>query len=192
MNSRVLARGPLVVLRLPSLRDEAAFLRFVRENRAMHRPWVYAPSGGDPFRRYVERSASDRSIGFLACARSGGELIGVVNLSEIVLGNFRNAYLGYYGSARHAGSGLMTEAIGLCLTHAFRVLKLHRVEANIQPGNDRSVALVRRLGFEREGYSPRYLKIGGRWRDHERWAIRAEQWRSKEQTPAGKKRRLRA
>jgi ribosomal-protein-alanine N-acetyltransferase len=60
---------------------------------------------------------------------------------------------------------------------AFRSYKLHRLEANIQPGNHRSIALVRGLGFAREGYSPRYLKIGGRWRDHERWALTVERWR---------------
>jgi [ribosomal protein S5]-alanine N-acetyltransferase len=57
------------------------------------------------------------------------------------------------------------------LDDAFRRLRLHRLEANIQPGNAPSIRLVRRLGFRREGYSVRYLRIAGRWRDHERWAI---------------------
>jgi ribosomal-protein-alanine N-acetyltransferase len=65
----------------------------------------------------------------------------------------------------------------LVLRRAFSDLRLHRLEANIQPGNTRSIALVQRCRFEREGFSPRYLKVGGRWRDHERWAIRVEQWR---------------
>ena len=72
----------------------------------------------------------------------------------------------------------MSEGLGLLLRLAFRRLRLHRLEANIQPGNAQSIALVRRAGFRREGLSPRYLKIGGRWRDHERWAITVEEWRS--------------
>ena len=72
----------------------------------------------------------------------------------------------------------MREAMDLLLREAFTELGLHRLEANIQPGNERSIALAKRAGFELEGFSPRYLKIGGRWRDHERWAIRAETWRA--------------
>jgi ribosomal-protein-alanine N-acetyltransferase len=99
-----------------------------------------------------------------------------VNLNEIVRGAFHSAYLGYYGFAPHARQGYMTEGLGLVLRHAFRQMGLHRLEANIQPRNRASRALVRRLGFRREGFSPRYLKVLGRWRDHERWAIVREAW----------------
>ncbi len=68
----------------------------------------------------------------------------------------------------------MTEAADLAVRYAFDTLGLHRVEANIQPGNAPSIALVRRLGFAREGFSPRYLRISGEWRDHERWARLAD------------------
>jgi ribosomal-protein-alanine N-acetyltransferase len=71
----------------------------------------------------------------------------------------------------------MSEAVRLVVDHGFRKLKLHRLEANIQPANTDSIALVKRLGFKREGYSPRYLKIGGRWQDHERWAVLREDWK---------------
>jgi ribosomal-protein-alanine N-acetyltransferase len=70
----------------------------------------------------------------------------------------------------------MAEGLELVMRQCFRRLKLHRLEANIQPDNERSKHLVERAGFRYEGYSPRYLKIGGRWRDHERWAITREDW----------------
>jgi ribosomal-protein-alanine N-acetyltransferase len=77
----------------------------------------------------------------------------------------------------------MPEGIRLALGQAFGPLKLHRLEANIQPANTASIALARRCGFVKEGFSERYLKIGGRWRDHERWAIRAEIWRASRERP---------
>ena len=80
--------------------------------------------------------------------------------------------------APFASQGYMTEALGLVVRYAFRGLKLHRLEANIQPGNEDSIRLAKRCGFVKEGFSPAYLKIGGRWRDHERWAIRTETWRA--------------
>ena len=87
-----------------------------------------------------------------------------------------SAYLGYYAFVPHAGRGLMRQGLSQVITHAFKTMKLHRLEANIQPRNIRSRALVKKLGFQREGISPRYLKINGRWRDHERWAILCEDW----------------
>jgi len=106
-----------------------------------------------------------------------GAIVGSVELSRIARGNFQSAYLGHQIRAEHAGQGYMTEALQLVLRHAFRTLGFHRVEANVQPGNDASLALVRRAGFTREGFSRRYLKIRGRWRDHERWALLKEDWR---------------
>ena len=105
--------------------------------------------------------------------------MGAVELSQIVGGKFRSAYLGYHIGAPFARQGYMREALVMVLALAFGGLRLHRVEANIQPRNVASQRLVRRLGFRREGYSPRYLKIGGRRRDHERWALLVENWRTR-------------
>jgi ribosomal-protein-alanine N-acetyltransferase len=73
----------------------------------------------------------------------------------------------------------MRDGLELVLRHAFLGLGLHRIEANIQPGNRASISLARGAGFRREGFSRRYLKIGGRWRDHERWAIIIDDWRAR-------------
>jgi len=115
---------------------------------------------------------------FLAVRRDDGAIVGAFTLSQIFLGSFRSAYLGYWVGAPHARQGYMAEGIELLLRHAFRTLGLHRVEANLQPGNGASRALVRRAGFRLEGFSPRYLRIAGRWRDHERWAITVEDFRA--------------
>jgi ribosomal-protein-alanine N-acetyltransferase len=113
----------------------------------------------------------------LICRLDDEAILGAINLNEIVRGPAQSAYLGYWIGVRHARQGYMTEALPLALRHTFRTLRLHRVEANILPVNRASLALVRRAGFRREGYSPRYLEIAGRWADHERWALLAEDWR---------------
>jgi ribosomal-protein-alanine N-acetyltransferase len=113
----------------------------------------------------------------LVCRIEDGALLGAININEIVRGPSQSAFLGYWIGAPYARQGYMTEALQLALRHAFRVLGLHRVEANILPANRASITLVRRAGFRREGRSPRYLKIAGRWADHERWALLVEDFR---------------
>lgn len=166
-----LRTGKRVHLRRPQLSDASEFLALMEASRRLHRPWVQPPSDRKAFRIYVER-VSARGVRSLICLREDHAIVGVANLSEIVRGVFQSAYLGFYGSAPYLGQGLMREGVGLLLKHAFQDLKLHRVEANVQPANTRS--LVKALGFRKEGYSPRYLKICGRWRDHERWTRLAE------------------
>lgn len=98
-------------------------------------------------------------------------IAGVVNINSIIRGRFQNGSLSYAAFAPAAGQGYMSEGLGLVLRYAFEQLRLHRLEAQIQPGNLASVRLVQRLGFRSEGYSPDLLFIDGAWRDHERWAI---------------------
>jgi ribosomal-protein-alanine N-acetyltransferase len=167
-----------VVLRTPTVDDQDEFIAAMRASRSVHRPWVYMPETPERYIAYLARVQDPRYEPFLACRAEDGAIVGFLNLSEIVRGGFKNAFLGYGGVAAYAGQGYMTEAMRLLLREAFTRLDLHRVEANIQPGNKPSIALAKRCGFELEGYSPRYLKVGGRWRDHERWAIRAETWRA--------------
>jgi ribosomal-protein-alanine N-acetyltransferase len=171
--------GERVFLRHPTAADRAEFLARARASTRLHTPWVVAPSN-EEFDHYLRRSGRDNALFFLICRREDGAIAGVANVGEIVRGNLRSAYLGYYAFEPFAGQGYMTEGIRLVLRHVFGVQGLHRIEANIQPGNRRSAALVERIGFRREGFSPKYLKIRGRWRDHDRWAILAEEFRSRE------------
>jgi ribosomal-protein-alanine N-acetyltransferase len=172
--------GKRVYLRPPRRKDEKAFIAQARASRPLHSGWVQPPETPAAFAAYVARygtaAAESRLVGFLVVRNDYDALAGVVNFSEIVRGLFNSAYVGYYAFAPLAGDGYMAEGFALALGHAFSALKLHRVEANVQPANRRSLALVERLGFEREGYSRRYVKIGGRWRDHVRFAMLAEDW----------------
>ena len=162
-----------VTIRPAVLADEHEFVARARASRALHHPWIAAPSTPDQFRAYLSRMEAPSHHAFLVCAAEDGAIAGVVNLSNIVFGVFRSGYLGYYAFAGFERRGLMHDGLSAVVRHAFSSLKLHRLEANIQPGNAASIALARSCGFAKEGYSPRYLKIAGRWRDHERWAILA-------------------
>lgn len=158
-------------IRQPTLGDEREFLAGVARSRALHHPWVSPPASPAQFRAYIERMAAEQNRSFLVCDGARGAIVGVINITNIVMGLFRSGYLGYYVFSGYERQGLMHEGLNAVVHDAFGKMKLHRLEANIQPGNTASIALVKTCGFSREGYSPRYLKIGGRWRDHERWAI---------------------
>jgi ribosomal-protein-alanine N-acetyltransferase len=170
---------PRVYVRAPEAGDRTAFVSAMRASRRTHAPWIAMPQSAEEYAAYVERSRRAANAFFLALRREDDALVGFLNVSEIVRGNFQSAFLGYGGVAEHAGRGYMTEALELVLREAFATLKLHRLEANIQPSNEASIALATRAGFEYEGFSPRYLKVAGRWRDHERWAITVERWRAR-------------
>ena len=162
--------------------DEAAFLAAVRHSRALFEGWLDPPDSPERFASQLHKYSTDAGYSFLAKA-SDGSLIGCINLNAIVRGPFQSAYLGYYAFAPNHGKGLMKAALAAVIARAFGELKLHRLEANIQPANARSIGLVKALGFRLEGYSPRYLKIDGTWRDHERHAITAEEWNQKATAP---------
>lgn len=163
-----------VSLHTPGEGDESEFLAAVVASRELHEPWVSPPASPAAFVAYLERIRGSGHAGYLV--RAAGRLVGVVNINNIVMGGFCSGQLGYYAFLGGEGSGCMAGGVRLVLERAFGALGMHRLEANIQPGNVRSLALVRRLGFRNEGFSPRYLRVDGQWRDHERWAITAEEW----------------
>ncbi|MDX1563623.1 MAG: GNAT family N-acetyltransferase, partial [Gammaproteobacteria bacterium] len=162
----------------PAKRHAAAFIEATARSRRLYRNLMTPMKTEAEFVAFVKRCRNNpRSCNFLVMLEKSNELAGAINIENISRGFFQSAALGYFAFLPHAGKGHMREGLILTIDHAFRKLKLHRLEANIQPTNRRSIALVESLGFELEGYSPRFLKICGRWRDHERWAIRVENWK---------------
>lgn len=167
-----------VYIRPPAPADEQEFTSLMRASRNFHKPWATAPTDAGRFAAYLEDNGRKDFEAFLVCRLSDDAIAGFFNISQIFYRSFQSAYLGYAAGEQFAGQGYMREGIQLVLRVAFMELKLHRLEANIQPENQVSIALARGAGFKREGFSPRYLKIAGRWRDHERWALLAEEWRA--------------
>lgn len=167
-----------VSLERPSYERRDEFLEAVRRSTALHNDRVTPPSTEEAFARYVEQAHDERRACFFVVENAAGALAGVANISGIVRGAFQSAHLGYYALAPHDGKGYMRAGLVQVVDYAFRQRDLHRVEANIQPDNHKSIRLVRSLGFRREGFSPEYLNIAGRWRDHERWALLEKEWES--------------
>lgn len=175
---RALEVGRRVYLSRPTPRDRDEYLTLRRRSAAFLKRWEPAPPPGRKaaalFTEWLRSSRGGRHEKLLIRRLEDGALVGAINLNEIVRGPSQSCFLGYWIGAEHARRGYMTEAIQLALRHGFATLGLHRVEANILPTNRPSIALVKRAGFRREGYSPRYLRIAGRWEDHERWALLAD------------------
>ena len=169
-------RPARVFLRPPSATDRKEFVSLMRASRSFHKPWASAPTDDDRFAAYLADAQRPDFEAMLVCRIDDLAILGFFNLSQIVRRSLQSAYLGYAIGKPFAGHGYMREGLDLVLRRAFTELRLHRIEANIQPGNHASIALARGAGFCREGFSPRYLKIAGRWRDHERWAILADDW----------------
>ena len=164
-------------LRQPMLSDRTEFLARNAASRRLYRG--LAPPLTDPrlFAAYVRRVHSGLVVGLLVCRCEDDAIVGSVNLSQIVRGAVPERVHGLSGVRAVRQPALHVGRAAAGADGRVQALKLHRVEANIQPGNLPSIALVKRAGFSREGYSPRYLKIAGRWRDHERWAMTAETYR---------------
>jgi ribosomal-protein-alanine N-acetyltransferase len=169
--------NPRVYLRELRESDYAELERLFHASRAHLRGYSSTNFDRKRFDEMLASARLDSTAAFLKCLSETDEIVGQITLSQIFRRSFQNAYLGYQLFSGYTGNGYMTEAVGAVLKKAFKELELHRVEANVQPGNKPSIAVLKRNGFTKEGFSRRYLKIGGRWRDHERWAIIKEDWK---------------
>jgi ribosomal-protein-alanine N-acetyltransferase len=177
---------PRLALRASDPAFAAAAADYYRRNREAHARWN-PPQADATFsvegqRDRLVTAAASIAAGTLAGwwlfmpGRAAQYAIVQIHLSQIARGPFCNAMLGYSIDAVHEGRGLMREALEAVLADAFGRLGLHRVQANVRPENLRSLALLQRLGFEREGLAREYLFIDGAWRDHVMTARRAPGW----------------
>jgi ribosomal-protein-alanine N-acetyltransferase len=164
---------PRTTLTVLAPSDSALLLAYRLRNRAHLAPWE--PARGDEYftmagvRDSLQQTLGDTQAGkalhLAALAHDSGEMVALCALTNIVRGPFQACHLGYSVDQAHEGTGLMAEVLRGAIDHAFGQLGLHRIMANHMPGNSRSAALLRRLGFEREGHARAYLYIDGRWED---------------------------
>lgn len=166
-----------ITIRELTFEDKEAFLKATVYSQSLHHPWVSLPLTSQEFDEYWQRFQQSNQKSYLACDKSE-TMVGVFNINEIVRGAFQSAFLGFYGIKDYSGKGYMSIALKLVQKKVFEELALHRLEANIQPENTRSIQLVKKNGFRYEGFSPRYLQINGEWRGHEHWAMTSEDYLS--------------
>jgi ribosomal-protein-alanine N-acetyltransferase len=175
-------KGSRVTLRMPVSGDYRAWAKLRGESRAFLEPWEpsWAPDELEKsawryrLRRYREDFARGTAIAFFIFETSSGALLGGVTLGNIRHGVARSGHIGYWIGEKHAGKGYMVEALGLLARHAFETMRLHRIEAACIPGNKRSIRVLEKAGFTREGLLRSYLKINGDWQDHYLYALIAD------------------
>ena len=178
-----LVAGDRVAIRAFTPGDVAALTDVRSRNREFLQPWEPRRTPGfftEPGQRAeVDRDrhewAADRTYGFAIVGRDDDALLGRIALANIVRGAWENATMGYFVDADAGGRGVATEAVGLALRFAFGPCRLHRVQAAVMPHNERSARVLRRNGFRLEGHAPRYLRLAGGWRDHDLYAVTADE-----------------
>ena len=166
--------SPTVVdvrIEIASDRHRPTFLQAARDSRELHGDWVAPPLTAEAYDTWITRMEDERSRAFIVIDPAEFLPAAMVTLSEIVRGPLQSAFVSYYALAPYAGRGFVRAALLQVIKHAFTGLRLHRLEANIQPQNEASKRLIECVGFTYEGYSPRYLRVKGEWKDHERWAL---------------------
>ncbi|MFI5302560.1 MAG: GNAT family N-acetyltransferase, partial [Polyangiales bacterium] len=157
-----------LVLRPFRPNDVAEMRRALRANAQHLRPWSVAPGPGeDPaslasvsravlqHRREWKRGRTFVLV--IAPREDDSRVIGRIALGGVLRGAFQNAYLGYWIDQDMQGRGLMTEAVRATSAFAFSAAGLHRVQAAVMPRNDRSLRVLEKAGFRREGIAERYL-----------------------------------
>ena len=169
-----LYEAPRVALRRVTRHDQDEFIRLATCSITLHKRWIVAPTTPEEFAAYLDRYGQDTAEGLLVCLRETDTIAGFINIDHIMRHPYHRATLGYGAFAPTTHLGYMYESFPLLFRLAFGDLKLHRLEADIQPSNIASLNLVKKLGFRYEGCSPDFILINNKWADHERWAITSD------------------
>ena len=166
--------GEKVRLRVPLPGDYREWAQLRGESRAFLERWEprWMPDelerGAWRLRlaRYREDYAQGTALAFFIFEREGGRLAGGITLGNIRHGVSQSGHVGYWIGERYAGRGLMTDAVRVLTRFSFETLRLHRIEAACIPDNARSIRVLEKAGFKREGLLRSYLRINGLWQDH--------------------------
>lgn len=172
-------RGGHILLRMPAPGDYRAWAELRGESRRFLEPWeprwtsdeLDWPSWRQRLNRYREDFAQGSGVSLFIFAGDPGVLVGGITLGNIRYGVAQTGQIGYWIGERHAGKGYMTDALKLVSRYAFDTLRLHRIEAACIPGNARSIRVLEKAGFQREGLLRSYLRINGAWHDHYLYAL---------------------
>ncbi len=179
-------QGPRLLLRAPAASMQAQVLDYQLRNQTFFAPWdpaypadFFEPAGvAQRLAQGLESFVEGTAYRFwLSLLDEPDRLIGSIHFSQVARGPFQNAMLGYSLDEKAQGQGLMNEGLSLAMAEMFGPrVRLHRIQASVQPQNRPSLAVLRRLGFVSQGLSPRYLFINGAWRDHEVFALLNPDW----------------
>jgi [ribosomal protein S5]-alanine N-acetyltransferase len=169
-------------LRLLQLADAQQLAEYHRKNEVFHQQWSpLLPLGfatahfqQQRLQSYLHRHARHEEYRFGIFSHQT-LLVGIITLSAIERQPFQNGRLGYSMDEHYQNQGILTEYLKQVMKYAFKELGLHRLEANIMPRNGASRRVLEKCGFQKIGYSPKYLKIQNQWEDHELYMAIAEE-----------------
>jgi ribosomal-protein-alanine N-acetyltransferase len=177
-------KGSRINLRLPEPNDHREWASLRQTSRAFLEPWEprWSPdelersAWRQRIRRYREDFEQGLAVAFFIFENRSGRLIGGITIGNIRHGVSQSCQIGYWIGERYAGQGFMLEAVRLVIHFAFETLRLHRIEAACIPDNARSVRVLEKAGFQREGLLRSYLRINGSWQDHYLYALICDDW----------------
>jgi ribosomal-protein-alanine N-acetyltransferase len=169
-----------VSLRLVKIKDAKRLEQLILGNREWLRPWEATnPSGPNSFdiksqiRGLLKQMREDQGLPFVI--EFNGEVVGQLNVSNILFGSVGSAILGYWIAPDYAGKQITPTAVALAIDYLLNIYGLHRVEIDIRPENKASLRIVEKLGLRFEGTKERFIHINGDWRDHFVFAITSDE-----------------